>query len=95
MTVFVDELARYPTSIACFKSGSCHLTADTLDELHAFAKGIGLRREWFQDTRVPHYDLTPSKRERALRAGALFVSARQQAIARFAARRVGGHRDCP
>lgn len=86
MTVWVDELARYPTSIACFKSGSCHLTADTLDELHAFAKRIGMRREWFQDKRVPHYDLTPAKRAAALAAGAAFVPAKEQARRRIAAR---------
>ncbi|QWQ39587.1 DUF4031 domain-containing protein [Streptomyces sp. YPW6] len=31
----------------------CHLTADTEDELHAFAARLGLRRSWFQ-TRALH-----------------------------------------
>lgn len=30
-----------------------HLTADTLDELHAFAARLGLKRVWFQDKYVP------------------------------------------
>ena len=50
----------------------CHMWADTLEELHAMADQIGLRRAWFQaKQRFPHYDLTPRKREAALRAGAV------------------------
>jgi hypothetical protein len=50
----------------------CHLTADTKDELHAFARSIGLRRSWFQDKPAGlwHYDVTKSKRAEAVRAGA-------------------------
>ena len=86
--IMVDELIRWPTKIRCFLNGSCHLTVDgPLDELHVFAERIGLRREWFQNTRgCPHYDLTPSRREAALAAGAVFVSGREQARKRIAAR---------
>jgi hypothetical protein len=88
MAVMVDELRRWPTSIRCFKAGSCHLTADTLEELHAFAARLGLRRSWFQDhPRLPHYDLTKSRREQALQLGAVFVGAREQIRARRRARR--------
>ncbi|GAH44695.1 unnamed protein product [marine sediment metagenome] len=39
-----------------------HLVGDTLQELHDFAKFIGLKREWFQDhPRHPHYDITTSR----------------------------------
>jgi len=90
MTVYVDEIVQWPTKIRCFKNGSCHLTADTLEELHAMAQKIGMRREWFQDhPRAPHYDLTPSKRERALKEGAVFVSRRQQSIRRMKAKKDG------
>jgi hypothetical protein len=72
MPVFVDPIFKWPTAIRCFKAGSCHLYADTLDELHAMAVMIGMRREWFQDKPgFPHYDLTPAKRERAVRMGAI------------------------
>jgi hypothetical protein len=48
--------------------------ADSLDDLHAFAKRLGLKREWFQaKPRFPHYDLTPSKRPQAVRLGAVEV----------------------
>jgi hypothetical protein len=50
----------------------CHLVADSLDELHQFAIRLGLKRAWFQDrARYPHYDVTVSVREKALRLGAL------------------------
>lgn len=88
MAVMVDEIIQWPTSIRCFKPGSCHLTADSVDELHAFAKRLRLKREWFQNkpNGTPHYDLTIAKRERALALGAVFVSAREQAKARLAKR---------
>jgi len=50
---------------------ACHLIADTLDELHRFAVSIGLKREWFQNHSIPHYDLTESKRVLAINGGAL------------------------
>ena len=49
-----------------------HLYADTLDELHAFAKRLGLRREWFQNRKnLPHYDLNSSRRKVAVSLGAI------------------------
>jgi hypothetical protein len=85
VTVYVDELQRWPTRIRCFQRGSCHLTADSVGELHAFAERLGLRREWYQGRRVPHYDLSPAMRTRALRMGAVFVEARAQAENRLRA----------
>lgn len=50
----------------------CHLVADSLHELHEFARQLGLRRAWFQErASYPHYDVTASVRLRALRMGAL------------------------
>lgn len=84
MTVRVDELKVYPNARhRCFKAGSAHLTADTLEELHAFAARIGLKRAWFQDHRLaPHYDLSPSRWLRALGAGAIVVPMKEQLIER-------------
>jgi hypothetical protein len=86
MAVYVDELRVYQNAWGPFKNGSCHLTADSLEELHELAGRIGLKRSWFQNKSVPHYDLTKSKREAALAAGAVFVEARAQAQRRIAAR---------
>jgi hypothetical protein len=49
----------------------CHLVADSLSELHAFARRLGLKRSWFQNgSRYPHYDVTISVRDKALGLGA-------------------------
>jgi hypothetical protein len=87
MTIMVDELRRWPGAKWPFQKGSCHLTVDnglgSLEELHAFAIRIGLRASWFQNhPMAPHYDLTPGRRGAALDAGAVFVPARTQALAR-------------
>lgn len=50
---------------------SCHLIADSEEELHAFAEGIGLKRIWFQPKSSPHYDLTASRRLKAIMHGAI------------------------
>jgi hypothetical protein len=52
----------------------------TVEELHAMADTIGLKRAWFQDRPgCPHYDLTPRRREKALQNGAIFKPAKEQA----------------
>jgi hypothetical protein len=79
-------------------SGGGHMQADTLDELHAFAARIGLRREWFQSKpgrpENDHYDLTRAARELAITLGAMTEdrrpgTRRRQAIRR--ARRASRH----
>ena len=46
--------------------------ADSVAELHAMAKKIGLKMAWFQDTpTLRHYDLTAAKRRLAVQAGAV------------------------
>lgn len=76
MTILVDEIREYPqdwVKSAARKYGGrwCHLASDVShEELHKFATGLGLRREWFQGD---HYDLTPGMRAKAVRAGAVEV----------------------
>lgn len=49
----------------------CHLVADSLEELHGFARVLGLKRSWFQaSASYPHYDVTIEVRKKALRLGA-------------------------
>lgn len=68
MSVFVDPLIDYGWRLG----PSCHLYADTVEELHSFAARLGLRREWFQDKPYfPHYDLTSKKRALAVKCGAI------------------------
>jgi hypothetical protein len=55
----------------------CHLLADSIEELHTFARCLGLRRTWFQSSsKFPHYDLTANKRLQAIRLGAQAVDVR-------------------
>lgn len=69
MTVYVDD-----ANIAFRDTVMCHLSATTLEELHAMAQSIGLDLAWFQkDALVPHYNVWPSMKMRALEAGALEV----------------------
>lgn len=75
--VYVDEIRDYGQ-----KGKWCHMWADTEDELHSFAAILGLRRAWMHHSRglvgdFKHYDLRPSKRDRALQMGAEFVPLKQ------------------
>jgi hypothetical protein len=72
--VYVDSLIRTVRSRRWPFWSSCHLFADSPEELHPFARGLGLRRDWFQDDpRLPHYDLNPRRREAAVQRGAIEV----------------------
>jgi len=82
MPVYVDELINYGAgekAPRCFRNTeSCHMYADTLDELHAMAIRIGMKKSWFQNHRfLPHYDLVKSKRALAVSAGAIEHSRRE------------------
>lgn len=73
MTVYVDN-----EQIEWRGRQWCHLVADTLHELHAFALSLGFKREWFQATAsYPHYDVTMPVREQALGMGAVSASKAQ------------------
>jgi len=50
-------------------------TDGDLEELHAMAEKLGLKRDYFQNhIFLPHYDLIPKKRELAIKKGATPVS---------------------
>ena len=54
------------------------VTDSSPEELHDFARRLGLRREQFQrHERLPHYDLRPHMREKALALGAAAVSSKE------------------
>jgi Protein of unknown function (DUF4031) len=71
--VFVDNNMRCLRSRNWRYATVCHLTSDSLHDLHEFAARIGLARCWFQWKRgsLPHYDLSPNKRRTAVAAGAI------------------------
>jgi hypothetical protein len=74
MSSYVDPLWERNTSKGWRWKKSCHLFADSLEELHDFAQKIGMKKEWFQDGRLPHYDLTLTRRKEAVKQGAIEVS---------------------
>lgn len=80
MAVYVDQLKEYPNvrgQAARHGTRWCHMTADTLEELHAMADRIGMRRSWFQPAallHLCHYDLVPRRRALAVRFGAVEVN---------------------
>ena len=51
----------------------CHMAADTVFELHQMASKLGLKKEWFQNKKTPHYDLSPAMRTKAIKLGAIPV----------------------
>ena len=73
MAVYVDGLRDYG-----WRHGpSCHLIADSVDELIEFALEMGLRREWFQAKSTPHFDLTADGRKLAVELGAVELTNRE------------------
>jgi len=63
MAVYVD-----PAVIPYHGKLFCHLVADSIPELHAFAEKISIKCCWFH--KGDHYDLNSAQRELAVQAGA-------------------------
>lgn len=94
MAVYVDHLfvavSRDPQAARVGARNDhqwCHLWTEpgNEEELHRVAKAAGMRREWFQPKPdFPHYDLVPSRRIKALRAGATETDLREWLRARRA-----------
>ena len=81
MGIYVDRLVNYGWRLG----PSCHLTADTAEELHEFAAKLGLKRTWCSDRTQPasrpvHYDLVASKRRLALENGAEDITGREHEV---------------
>lgn len=75
MTAYVDKLHDYGWRLG----PSCHLIADTQEELHQVAAAVGMQRRWFQappKASAPHYDLVASRRKRAVELGAVELDRR-------------------
>ncbi len=73
MAVYVDSLRDYG-----WRHGrSCHLIADSVEELIEFAVAMGLRPEWYQPKSSPHFDLTEGGRATAVEHGAIELGFRE------------------
>jgi hypothetical protein len=74
VSVYVDTMrAAYGRMVMC------HMIADTRVELDAMADAIGVQRKWIQHegTHLEHYDVCQSKREAAIRQGAVVLTMRE------------------
>ena len=91
MAVYVDSLLRFPGNRIHPGRATCHLFADSANELHALAGALGMRREWAQTGRrgILHYDLNAERRERALELGARALS-RKASVAKWRELRESG-----
>ena len=71
MTVYVDNSQeRYGRMVLC------HMVADSVQELHEMADKIGIQRRWFENDRIPHYNICQSKRLKAIKNGAIEITSR-------------------
>jgi hypothetical protein len=76
--IYVDPLRDNGWKLRGHRTLNCHLFADSPEELHEFAARLGMKRAWFQDDRrLPHYDLTPARRQEAVRLGAMEMTRRE------------------
>ena len=72
MAFYVDGLREHPG----WKWPSCHLTADSLQELLDVGASLGLKRRWMQRsalTKKLHFDITRKNRAAAIRMGAVVL----------------------
>lgn len=79
MPVYVDKIQEYPESMVNerdrrYGTRWAHLYADSVAELKAFAwRNLRLNRKHIQGmSKLPHFDLTPSKATDALAYGAIY-----------------------
>jgi hypothetical protein len=70
MSVYVDD-PMHPFG----RMIMCHMIADTREELLAMVDQIGVPRKWIQkkDTPSEHFDICKSRREKAIKLGAIAV----------------------
>lgn len=72
MPVYVDK-SRNPYGQMVMS----HMLAYTLEELHAMADRIELKRKWFQPLSMPHYDGSRTRRALAIEHGVIEIERAQ------------------
>lgn len=73
MSVYVDPIREVQYGRWGY---ACHMIADTVEELHAMAEAIGMKKDWFQLKSFPHYDLLRFRRDAAVKLGAVELDKR-------------------
>lgn len=80
MSVYIDNF--YITGGGDFgRMKMSHMIADTREELFAMVDMLGLQRRWIQSygTAREHFDVSMSKREQAIKLGAIAIPFRELA----------------
>lgn len=73
MTVYVDDMYRYPMG-QFRRMKMSHMVADTEQELLEFADRLGLKREWYQGD---HFDVSMTVRAKAIKLGAVEITLKE------------------
>lgn len=92
MAVYVDNafiVAKVRSGRLTHESRWCHMTADTTEELIAFAVSLGLQEKYIQyrGTWKEHFDVTEPKRRLAVSKGAIEVDYRIRVMEMAAAKK--------
>lgn len=88
MSVYVDDMYLYPMG-QFGRMKMSHMMADTTEELLTMADQIGVARRWIQHAGTPkeHFDIAMTKREDAIRLGAIPRTVEELSVWRIARRR--------
>lgn len=75
MAVYVDDMYKNPVG-EFGRMKMSHIIADSTKELLEMCDKIGVNKKWIQDagTNMEHFDIAMSKRELAIKAGAIPIS---------------------
>jgi len=77
VSVFIDNARMAAPHLVGGRARWAHLSADSPEELIAFADRLGLKRAWFQPGCLYHYDVVDRLRTEAIRLGAEPVTSRE------------------
>lgn len=81
--IYIDPLMNRGWKLRGHPQRNCHMFTDgDIEELHQMAELIGMKRSWFQNKRVPHYDLTEARAEKAMKLGVILLT-RKEAVEKW------------
>ena len=75
MAVYLDMMRKQGMFYRGKRVATCHMLADTMEELFAMAEKIGMKKQWLHKD---HFDLMIGKRNLAIKNGAIAVDDRRE-----------------
>lgn len=76
MAVYLDTAENILRGHSRWAMKTCHMIADSVDELFEMASTCGMDPHWFQPWSHPHFDLSKSRQKIALEHGAIRLERR-------------------